>query len=76
MKSDKLKNQILDIFEEIKQDTQSELQLEGLSGAYAKLAKFLLQQVKGGKFLRNYDTSSNLELEAVQKADFFLDNLI
>ena len=60
MKSDKLKNQILDIFEEIKQDTQSELQLEGLSGAYAKLAKFLLQQVKGGKFLRNYDIDDNV----------------
>lgn len=59
MKSDKLKNQILDIFEEIKQDTQSELQLEGLSGAYAKLAKFLLGQVKGGKFLRNYDIDGN-----------------
>ena len=51
MKSEKLKTQILDIFE----DAQSELQLEGLSGAYAKLAKFLLQQVKAGKFLRNYD---------------------
>jgi hypothetical protein len=59
MKSEKLKTQILDIFEEIKQDTQSELQLEGLSGAYAKLAKFLLQQVKAGKFLRNYDIDDN-----------------
>ena len=55
MKSDKLKNQILSIFDEIKQDTHGELQLESLGGAYAKLAKFLLQQVKGGKFLRNYD---------------------
>ena len=55
MKSEKLKTQILDIFEEIKNDKQTELQLEGLSSAYAKLAKFLLQQVKVGKFLRNYD---------------------
>lgn len=59
MKSEKLKTQILDIFEEIKQDTQSELQLEGLSGAYAKLAKFMLQQVKAGKFLRNYDIDTD-----------------
>jgi hypothetical protein len=55
MKSEKLKTQILDILEEIQTDKQAELQLEGLSGAYAKLAKFLLQQVKVGKFLRNYD---------------------
>ena len=55
MKSEKLKTQILDIFEEIKNDKQAELQIEGLSSAYAKLAKFLLQQVKVGKFLRNYD---------------------
>ena len=55
MRSEKLKTQILDIFEEIKTDRQTELQLEGLSSAYAKLAKFLLQQVKVGKFLRNYD---------------------
>ena len=41
MKSEKLKTQVLDIFEEIKHDKQGELQLEGLSGAYAKLAKFL-----------------------------------
>ena len=49
MKSDKLKTQILSIFEEIKQETQSELQLEGLSDAYAKLAKYLMQQVKRRK---------------------------
>ena len=55
MKSEKLKTQILDIFEEIKTDRQTELQLEGLSSAYAKLAKFLLQQVRKGIFLRNYD---------------------
>ena len=59
MKSDKLKNQVLSIFEEIKQDKQTDLQLEGLKGAYAKLAKFLLQQVKAGKFLRNYDIEDN-----------------
>ena len=40
MKSEKLKTQILTLFEEIKQDKRSELQLEGLSSAYAKLAKF------------------------------------
>ena len=51
MKSDKLKTQILSLFEEIKQETQSELQLEGLSSAYAKLAKFLLKQVQGWKTL-------------------------
>lgn len=59
MKSEKLKNQILKLFEEIKHDKQSELQLEGLSGAYSKLAKFLLKQVKAGKFLRNYDIDTN-----------------
>lgn len=59
MKSDKLKTQILSIFEEIKQETRSELQLEGLSDAYAKLAKYLMQQVKAGKFLRNYDIDTN-----------------
>ena len=59
MKSEKLKKEILEIFEELKHDTQNELQLEGLSGAYAKLAKFLLQQVKKGKFLRNYDIDDN-----------------
>lgn len=55
MKSEKLKIQVLDIFEEIKQDKKAELCLEGLSDQFAKLAKFLLQQVKAGKFLRNYD---------------------
>ena len=55
MKSEKLKTQILTLFEEIKQDKRSELQLEGLSSAYAKLAKFLLKQVQGGKLTRNYD---------------------
>jgi len=59
MKTEKLKDTILGIFEEVKQDKQSELQLEGLSGAYSKLAKFLLQQVKAGKFLRNYDIDDN-----------------
>ena len=59
MKSEKLKTEILKIFEEVKQEQQSELQLEGLKGAYAKLAKFLLQQVKAGKFLRNYDIDDN-----------------
>ena len=59
MKSEKLKNHVLEIFEEIKHDKQGELQLEGLSGAYSKLAKFLLKQVKAGKFLRNYDIDTN-----------------
>lgn len=55
MKSEKLKTQILTIFEEIKHNRQTELQLEGLSAMYAKLAKFLLKQVHGGKLTRNYD---------------------
>lgn len=59
MNSEKLKTQVLNIFEEIKHDMQGELQLEGLTGAYSKLAKFLLQQVKAGKFLRNYDIDTD-----------------
>lgn len=59
MKSKKLKTQIIDIFEEIKDEQKLQIQLEGLSGAYAKLAKFLLQQVKVGKFLKNYDIDTN-----------------
>ena len=39
MKSEKLKNHVLEIFEEIKHDKQGELQLEGLSGAYCKTCK-------------------------------------
>ena len=57
MKTNKLQKEILNIFEEIKSDKQDELQLEGLSSVYNKLAKFLLKQVKAGKFLRDYDIS-------------------
>mgnify|MGYP001177371775 CR=1 FL=1 len=59
MKSENLKTQILDLFEEIKHEKKTELQLEGLSSAYAKLAKFLLKQVRGGKLSRNYDIDDN-----------------
>tara|TARA_E500000331_G_scaffold355250_1_gene410276 strand:- start:1010 stop:1351 length:342 start_codon:yes stop_codon:yes gene_type:complete len=59
MKSQKLKTQILDIFEEIVQDKQTDLQLEGISSAYSKLTKFLLKQVQTGKFLRNYDIDTS-----------------
>ena len=59
MNSEKLKNEILNMFEDISQEKQCELQIEGLSSAYAKVAKFLLQQVKKGKFLRNYDIDDN-----------------
>lgn len=59
MNSTKLKNQILEIFEEIETDIKNELVSESLSGAYSKLAKFLLNQVKTGKFLRNYDIDTN-----------------
>ena len=57
MKTNKLQEEILNIFEEIKSDKQDELQLEGLSSVYNKLAKFLLKQVKAGKFLKDYDIS-------------------
>ena len=59
MKSEKLRNEILSLFEEIKSEKVNELQLEGLSSAYAKLAGFLIKQAKGGKFLRNYDIDTN-----------------
>ena len=59
MKSNKLHAEVLSIFEEIKSDRQVELQLEGLSSVYNKVAKFFLNQVKAGKFLRDYDISSS-----------------
>lgn len=59
MKSENLKNQVLELYEELIADKQTELQLEGLSSAYANLAKFLLKQVKGGKLSRNYDIDDN-----------------
>ena len=59
MKLQQLESQVLNIFEEIVQDKYTELQLEGMSGAYSKLAKFLLKQVKVGKFLRNYDIDTS-----------------
>lgn len=59
MKSEKLRNEILSLFEEIKSEKVNELQLEGLSSAYAKLASFLIKQAKGGKFLRNYDIDTD-----------------
>nr|BAR35377.1 hypothetical protein [uncultured Mediterranean phage uvMED] len=57
MKHSKLETEILNIFEELESDIQQELQLEGLSAVYNKVAKFLLKQVKAGKFLRDYDIS-------------------
>ena len=58
MKQSKLETEVLNIFEELKSDLQGELQLEGLSSVYSKVAKFLLKQVKAGKFLRDYDIST------------------
>lgn len=57
MKQCKLESEILSIFEELKADLNEELQLEGLSSVYNKVAKFLLNQVRAGKFLRDYDIS-------------------
>lgn len=59
MKQSKLETEVLNIFEELKSDLQGELQLEGLSSVYSKVAKFLLKQVKAGKFLRDYDISTD-----------------
>ncbi len=57
MKPSKLQAEVLSIFEELKSDKQTELQIEGLSSVYNKVAKFFLNQVKAGKFLRDYDIS-------------------
>lgn len=55
VEANKLKSNVLSLYEEIVNEKKAEMQLEGLSGAYGKLAKFLLKQVQVGKFLRNYD---------------------
>ena len=55
MKAEKLKIQINDLFEELKKDKETSLQLESMSSAYGKLAKFLLKQVQVGKFLKSYE---------------------
>ena len=55
MKPSKLRAEVLSIFEELKSEKQTELQTEGLSSVYNKVAKFFLNQVKAGKFLRDYD---------------------
>ena len=57
MKHSKLKTEVLNIFDEINSDLHTELQLEGLSSVYNAVAKFLLKQVKAGKFIRDYDIS-------------------
>tara|TARA_B100001093_G_scaffold152376_1_gene145103 strand:+ start:6185 stop:6526 length:342 start_codon:yes stop_codon:yes gene_type:complete len=57
MKSEKLKNEILSLFNEIENEKKAELQVEGLSAIYNKVAKFLLKQVKAGKLTRDYDIS-------------------
>ena len=59
VEANKLKSSILNIYEEILNEKQTELQLEGLSDAYGKLAKFLLKQVQLGKFLKNYDIDTS-----------------
>ena len=55
VEASKLKLNILSLYEELVDEKKAELQTESLSGAYGKLAKFLLKQVQVGKFLRNYD---------------------
>lgn len=55
-----LEKTILNIYEEIKQEKQSELQInESLKPAYQSLMKFLLTKVKKGVFKRTYDIDTN-----------------
>ena len=59
MKNEKLKSEILSILNEIESEYNEEQEIESLGGAYSSLVKFLLNQVKIGKFKRNYDIDTN-----------------
>lgn len=58
MKKTELRQTILDIFEEVKSENNSEQMTEGFSAAYMGLVKFFLKMVHKGKFKRPYDIDS------------------
>ena len=55
MKTDDLRQTILDIFEEVQADKSSEALCEGFSSAYMKLVKFFIKMIHKGKIRRPYD---------------------
>ena len=55
MKKTQLRQTVLDIFEEVRQERESPRVDEGFSAAYMSLVKFLIKMVHKGKFKRPYD---------------------
>mgnify|MGYP006143781955 CR=1 FL=1 len=55
MKTDDLRQTILDIFEEVHTDKNSETLCEGFSSSYTALVKFFIKMVHKGKIRRPYD---------------------
>ena len=55
MKKTELKQNVLDIFEELKTERSSQTVDEGFSAAYMSLVKFFIKMVHKGKFKRPYD---------------------
>ena len=55
MKKDELRQTILDIFEEVVSENETEILPEGFSAAYTALVKFFIKMVHKGKFRRPYD---------------------
>lgn len=58
MKTDELRQTVLDIFEEMQIDESTTEIQEGFSSAYMSLVKFFIKMVHKGKFRRPYDVDS------------------